>query len=652
MKKLIFVLAAQLYLQSSWAQQDTTLLNEAVVTASKFPTKTIQTGKVVSIINAEQLAMAGERDLAQVLQQQAGIFIGGANSNPGKDKSIYLWGASPVNTLILIDGLPVYDPSGIGGNFDIRNLSIKQLERIEIVKGSQSTLYGSDAIAGVINFITKRPPANGFNASANAGYGSYDSWKSALELQGAKGKWDYTAGYSFFNTKGINETIDLNNSPIADKDGYRQQNVHAGLGTKLGEHIKSQLFFRYGKMDGSIDQGAYLDELDYTYTQRSTQAGIRNEASFKKLKFTLLYQYNIVNRTYIDDSIKSRNGFDTWSKGQYEGGEHMIDLYANYSFKNGMRLLAGADWRRYSTEQFYLSLPAFGPLTILDTSSTQKDLYAHFYLSDHNRFQMELGGRLNFHSAYGNQAVYTINPSWSFGNGNKLFANISSSYRTPSLYQLYSEYGNASLDPEYGKSIEAGVQLSALRKNLTTRLVAFQRNTREGIFFYFDPVTYLAKYINQDRQKDHGLEWEMNYRSSQKLSFHLHYNYVTGKIHTKENGKDTSYNNLLRRPEHQASLAVNWKAGKQWLMTGSLSYNGKRKDAWFNSANFSTERVTLPSYVLLNIYLEYKFLKLPISLFADGRNLTGTDYMEIAGFRAQGLNGSLGIRWSGRRACK
>ena len=136
MKRLFFVLAAQLSFQLLWAQQDTTLLNEAVVIASKFPTKTIQTGKVISIINAGQLAMAGGKDLSQVLQDQAGIFIGGSNSNTGKDKSIYLWGASPVNTLILIDGIPVYDPAGIGGNFDIRNLSVQQIERIEIVKGS------------------------------------------------------------------------------------------------------------------------------------------------------------------------------------------------------------------------------------------------------------------------------------------------------------------------------------------------------------------------------------------------------------------------------------------------------------------------------------------------------------------------------------
>lgn len=646
MKKQFFVLAALLSFQLSWAQQDTSLLNEAVVTASKFPSKTMQTGKVVTIINARQLALSGARDLSQVLQEQAGIFIGGTNSNPGKDKSIYLWGASQVNTLILIDGLPVYDASGVGGNFDIRNLSINQVERIEIVKGSQSTLYGSDAIAGVINFITKRPAGKGISGQAMASYGSYNSWKTDLSMQGGNEKLNYNAGYSLFDTKGINETIELNNSPLADKDDYQQQNFQAAIGTRIIKQLNSRAFVRYGKMKGSIDQGAYLDELDYTYTQNSLQAGLHNEANFRNLKLTLLYQYNKVDRNYIDDSVKSRNGFDTYSRGYYKGGEHMIDLYANYTLKNGIRILAGADLRSSSTEQYYLSLPAYGPLVIMDTNATQRSIYTSFYYDSRKNFHFEAGGRMNFHSAYGNQAVYNINPSWVFGNGGKLFLNYSTSYRTPSLYQLYSEYGNASLDPETGNSLEAGFQFTALNKRLSGRLIIFERKIRDGIFFYYDPNTFSAKYINQDKQKDHGSEMEFSYKASEKLFIRAHYNYVTGQITTIQNGKDTSYFNLLRRPKNQVLISANWKPAKQWTLNGSFSYTGKRKDAWFNSANFSTEKVELPSYLLLNIYLEYSLLKAPLKLFLDGRNLTASNYMEIAGFRTQGLNGSLGLVWS------
>ena len=161
MKKKFFVVAAVLISSLLHAQDSTdTLLDEVVLTANKYPNKTSLTGKVITIITREQLEKSGGKDLSQILTEQAGIFISGANSNAGKDKSLYLRGAYVSHTLITIDGIPVYDPSGIGGNFDIRNLAVGNIERIEILKGSQSTLYGSDAIAGVINIITKKTTEN------------------------------------------------------------------------------------------------------------------------------------------------------------------------------------------------------------------------------------------------------------------------------------------------------------------------------------------------------------------------------------------------------------------------------------------------------------------------------------------------------------
>src|SRR5574339_590324 len=172
MKKKFLIVAAVFIGSQLSAQQDTSLLDEVVITANKYPNKTSLTGKVVTIITKEQLEHSGGKDLSQILTEQAGIYIGGANSNAGKDKSLYLRGAKIEHTLITIDGVPVYDPGGIGSNFDIRNLSAGQIERIEILKGSQSTLYGSDAIAGVINIITKRTELKSFGANSLLSYGS------------------------------------------------------------------------------------------------------------------------------------------------------------------------------------------------------------------------------------------------------------------------------------------------------------------------------------------------------------------------------------------------------------------------------------------------------------------------------------------------
>src|SRR3954452_18664992 len=199
MKKILYALAALVVSQNIFAQKDslqTNQLNEVVVTATKYPKKSSETGKVLTVITREQLDRSAGKDLAQLLNEQAGVSVNGSNSNPAKDKSIYLRGASPQYTLITIDGVPVYDASGVNSNFDFRQIPIDIIDRIEILKGSQSTLYGSDAIAGVINIITKKNGVKPFSFAGAAHYGSFNTWKANAGFTGTYHKLNYEAGYT------------------------------------------------------------------------------------------------------------------------------------------------------------------------------------------------------------------------------------------------------------------------------------------------------------------------------------------------------------------------------------------------------------------------------------------------------------------------
>ncbi|HET9430776.1 MAG TPA: TonB-dependent receptor, partial [Chitinophagaceae bacterium] len=440
MKKRFFVMAAIIISSHLQAQNDTTSLDEIVVTANKYPNKSSLTGKVIRVITRQQLEKSGGKDLSQLLTEQTGLYINGANSNPGKDKSVYLRGARVDHTLITIDGIPVYDASGIGGNFDIRNMPIENIERIEILKGSQSTLFGSDAIAGVINIITKKGSTSKLGGSAALSYGSNSTIKGSAGINGKQGVIDYNAGVTFFDTKGINEATNKNNQPGTDKDRFTQKAAQANLGFQLNKNIKLQPYFRYSSLEGAIDQGAFTDELDYDYTQKSWQGGLRTEMAFGNLKLNLLYNYNDIDRVYTDDSIKSRNGFNIWSKGQYKGSEHFIDLFAHIALNQKLKLTAGTDFRSSSSEQDYQSVSIYGnsssQLSSDSLKQTQVSLYAALNYNNENGFNLELGNRLNIHSEYGTNDVFNINPSYLIRRRVKIFMNLSTGYRTPSLYQL------------------------------------------------------------------------------------------------------------------------------------------------------------------------------------------------------------------------
>src|SRR5687767_3146314 len=203
--RTVFTIVTILSIQQIISAQDSTTvraLDEVVITANKYPTKTSSTGKVLNVITRRQLEQAGGKDLSQLLNEQTGIYINGANSNPGKDKSVFLRGAKVDHTLITIDGVPVYDATGIGSNFDIRQIPIESIERIEILKGSQSTLYGSDAIAGVINVITKKGGDKPFGGHALLSYGSWQTVRAASGFQGNAGILSYNLGLNYFNTAG------------------------------------------------------------------------------------------------------------------------------------------------------------------------------------------------------------------------------------------------------------------------------------------------------------------------------------------------------------------------------------------------------------------------------------------------------------------
>lgn len=647
--KKIFGLTAILF-SSGLLAQDTTALQNVTVTANKFSTKTTQTGKVVIVVSREQLDKAGSRDLAQVISEFGGVFINGYSSNAGKEKNIYLRGAKVEYTLITVDGVPVYDASGIASNFDIRNIPVDNVERIEILKGSQSTLYGSDAIAGVINIITKKGGAKSFSVSGVADYGSYKTFRGAVSVSGRQKAVDYNVGFSHFKTNGFSEAKSPADTVAFEKDGYRQTGVQADLGIQLSQRYRLQPFFRYTHFKGDLDLDAFQDEKDFTNQNKNLQFGFRNIIGVGKGSLTAQYQYTHTRRDYLDDStFVNPTSYYRYNQQQYKAGEHFAEAFLVYPFDR-LRLTAGADARFSGTDYMALQKSAFA--TEMSAESYGRDsvkqhqigIYAALNFTE-GAFNIESGNRLNFHSEYGNNAAFNLNPSFFIQKRVKIFANASSGYKTPSLYQLFSLYGNRNLQPETSLNLESGAQVFSNDEKASLRATYFNRRIKDVIAFFPLSTPPYAQYINQDKQSDHGIELDGNLQLSDKLQVRAFYSYVTGNITTRQDSKDTTYFNLLRRPKSTFNLYVGSQLTEAFFISAQMNTVGKREDIYFDPVTFASSPVTLKSYVLLNLYAECNVLNTGVKFFADVRNVLDKDYMDIYGYNTAGLNAYGGVQF-------
>lgn len=641
--KKFFLMTALISSSYLFAQDSSKTLQELTLTANRFPAKSLQTGKVVILISKEDIERSGSRNLSQLITEQGGIYIHGAASNSGKDKSIYLRGARVEHTLITIDGVPVYDATGIGSNFDIRNIPIETVERVEILKGSHGSLYGSDAIAGVINIITKKPANKTISTEGNLSYGSYRSLRSGIGISGKKEKIDYRLGYSFSRADGISEAASIATAK-PDNDGYRQHGIQLNLGIQPTDLVQIQPYLRYSSVAGDLDQDANADAKDFTYDIKNFQAGLKNEFKILKGSLKQLYQYTNTKRDYENDSTDKNIFYEKYSFSNFSSQEHFADVYYVRSFGKFTGTI-GSDFRASSTEQISFYDYGFGgsPDTLPSPAKqNQVSLYGAVNYTSPG-FSVEAGGRFNQHSKYGSNGAFNFNPSYVLSNRVKIFSNISSGYRTPGLYQLYSIYGNKDLKPEESLNMEAGLQLFTKSNKGSIRATWFKRDVKNLIVFYTSP-SFVSNYINRDKQKDHGIELDGKLEAG-IFSMKAFFSYTDGEIKTKKGTKDTAYYNLYRRPKNSAALTLGTQLTESLFTSLQINYNSKSRDVYFDPATFSSQEVTLKEYTLINFYTEYAFPGKRLVLFADLRNLGDAKYQESYGYNTPGFNGYGGLRF-------
>ena len=648
--KKIFI-AAAVIISSTVHAQDTTQLEQVVLTANKIEQKQNETGKVLTVIGRKELEKNLGRSIGELLNEQVGIIIGGANNNPGTNQTVYVRGADAANTLILMDGVPLNDPSGVTSQFDLNTFSIDQIERIEILKGAQSTLYGSDAVAGVINIISRKP-TKGMQVDGQLSAGSFGSVRSALGIKGINDcGLIYQAGYSLFSSEGISAAHDTTGIAGYDKDAFEQHIMQASIGYNKIKNTELLVYGKYNINRAGIDAGAYQDDKDYNYTSKNSIAGLHATYHQGKSNLNLLYNFNRYNRSYLDDSTDVagtpyKEAFDysfIYQKGMYYGQSHFAELYENYAINSKLNLVGGVDYRQNKTSQTYTyaikSLGLFSSLPLdSDTASTKQYSGYGSLLYHDEKLSAGLGLRYNHHSVYGDVVTWSVNPAYTFHH-TKVFANASSGYRVPSLYQLFSEFGNKDLKPERSVNYELGVEVG--NEMVYARGVGFMRNIKDVFSFYTDYTTYASHYINEDKQKDKGLELEISIKPVKALMVSANYTYTTGTLDTKTtDGKDTSYSNLYRRPQNIFNIKVGYQATKAWYISAHA-----RGVSSFFEPRYAMEPLNVDGYTVIDLYSEYKFGNM-FRLFVDLKNLGNKEYFDQPGFNTKPFSLHGGITFS------
>jgi vitamin B12 transporter len=639
---LCVLMTACAFAQQKEKNSPLTELNEVVISDSKFALEKEKSGKIIVKITAEELSKKSGQSLATVLSSVAGIEINGNQSSAGKNLGYYIRGGRNRQTLIMIDGMPVTDASGINLEYDLRLIPVEQVESIEIMKGAASTLYGSGAAAGVINITLKKAGKKVIAGNAYMSMGTQTTadrvnyrpqdYNQGLTVNGNLEKFNYYASLNSTETTGISEAI-VPASAAFESDRFSRINSLVKLGFTPTKKLNLDFFANYDRLkndfDGTFDNFNDSDTPLNISNSEQFRLGFSPKYKYNKGEFVLNSSFNTIERNY--------NTYSPYSKSvdvsDYKSRSVNVDAFNKYQFNKQFFIVLGTQFQFHEMD----SNTAYDAIAAETAKFNTIDPYiAAVYNSDFG-LNLNVGSRYNMHSDYGNNFVFNVNPSFSFSElPLKILASYSTAYITPSLYQLYSPYGNLDLTPEENSTVEAGFEIELLDKRLIFNTVAFQREEKNAFGFYTDPTTYDSNYINiAGKNNAKGVETMVSYTFSKTLKLNANYSFTQ---------VEAPLNRLI--PKHKGNVSLDYQPMPRAFFNLNYQYVDKRTDAFFDGGSYATTAVVLDSYQLFNAIAKYDLIKNRMSVFAAVNNILNEEFVETVGYSTRGRNFKIGLNIS------
>jgi vitamin B12 transporter len=616
---LTWVAAAAMTLCSLSAQAQSAAageqrMAETVVTATRSAISVDETLADVAVISQEQIeSMAPVRSAAELLQRLAGGVQLSSNGGRGAAQSVFLRGTASTQTLLLIDGVR-YGSATMAAPV-LENLPLEMIERIEVVKGPASALYGSEAIGGVIQVFTKRGADAGKpflgNASVTAGENGYKA--ASAGLRGAQNGFDYQIGLNRLVDHGFSAT-----NPKAgpytynpDRDGFDQTSVNLGLGYALNSDWRVDTNFL--QSDGRVHTDSGLGSNPYSDLKTRVA----------KLKLTGKVLPNWTTYVSVGQSRDEQKNF-----GSPYGDSHFNTTQLEYKWDNEIRtmlgtVLAGAERLEQKVD------------VSSDYAVTRRSINAVFLglNGSAGRHSWQGNVRRDDNSQFGGMTTYGLSYGYEFIQGLRAYASHGKSMRAPSFNDLYyvdPSYpmynGNPNLRPEEGRNNEIGLQWN--QGIHRAKLLHFDNKVSNLIAFGSTGMTNLQ---GETRLKGWSLEYGVNVAG---WGVSANYDYLDAK---QADGRP-----VLRRAKNQFALNVDKRLGA-WKLGGSLLHVSSRKDTDFNT--YAT--VTLPAYTTMDLYAEYR-INPEWSLQARVANVGNKHYETVYGFNQLGRAGYLTLKWAMR----
>lgn len=638
MKKQILFVCALAFASTNFVAQEQEkreILDEVVVTATKFNLKKENTGKVIHKITQKELQQNVGRTVIDVLNTVVGIDIRGVNANPTEPRAINIRGGRSRQVLVLIDGVPVTDQSAINQEFDLRFLALNQIESIEILKGGSSTLYGSGAATAVINIVLKKATADTISGSFETSFGTNNTVNTSTDLlseknqnalvKGNLGKLGFLASFNLRGANGMSSAKSNTNATF-EEDTFYGRNGLLKLDYSINDDVKVETFFNYDEFDYDFDAGAFEDNSLNDGNQEQLRFGIRPSYNYAKGELYLLASLNKVTRN-VNQFNSFSNTLDNYT---FSGESINLDLVNKFEFSDNFQIIAGLNYQRHSNQ----TNTPFGNIDEDVANFNTVDPYVSLVYKSDFGLSVNAGGRLNIHNVYGNQFVYDGNLAYNLvkteSTSVKLLTSYSTAFIAPSLYQLYDGFaGNINLNPETNETFEAGFDIN-YKDWLQFDVVYFNRKENDAIIFDNTSFTY-----TNGTSDASGLEFSTRIIPTDFLTIGANYTYV-------ERLEFEDFNDYIPKHKFVANLDIN--PIKNTNINVVYRNVGERTifDRFGTFGTAGTD-VILDSYQVLDLTVNYKLLDGTVTLFGNVTNLFNEDYDDILGFSTRGRNYTIGL---------